>query len=266
MKRKLSNNIPLLAVLVSVTIASTLYLLAVSASKYIWMLSALVATGLSIRLIKVVRKAILEFLNGPARFCRGKGIEIGSCGRHLVKGSMLVDCITDYSHTIPYHVDYIADAHSLPQIPSGSMDYVCASHVLEHLTNPIRAILEWLRILKPGGILWLKIPDKEKTFDRPRKRTTLAHLIEDFKNNPKADDPAHIDDHNMNTDPPRDQRHPYVHNHVWIPDDILELFGYINEKLSALKIVKWEKNSCKNTQDFWIVIEKPGETRERQYA
>lgn len=256
MKKKLSNNLALLSVLFFGALSWALYLVSTSANPYLWIPLLVIALGLLLRTGKVVRKAVLEFLNGPARFCKGKGIEIGSGGRHLVKGSILVDIITDYSHTSPYHVDYIADAHNLPKIESGSLDYVCASHVLEHLTNPIKAIKEWARILKRGGIMWLKIPDKRKTFDIKRERTTLDHMIEDFRNDVPVDDPTHIDDHNKNSSPPRDQKHPYVHSHVWIPEDILQFFDYIKREHAPLEVLMWRENSCKNTQDFWIVAKK----------
>lgn len=255
MKHKISNNLIFLSACFGAA-AIMSYAAFVSGIPYLWITVLAVALGILARIVKVIRKAVLEFLNGPSRFCKGRGIEIGSCGRHLVSGSMLVDLITNYSHINPYHVDYIADAHDLPKIASGSLDYVCASHVLEHLANPIRALWEWVRILKPGGIIWLKIPDKRKTFDVTRERTTLKHIIEDFNHDVPADDPTHVDDHNKNSSPPRDQKHPYIHNHVWIPEDILELFDYMKRENAPLKVLAWKENSCKGTQDFWIVVQK----------
>ncbi len=209
-----------------------------------------------LRILKTLKKQRLEYLNGPALYCKGKGIEIGSGGRHTVKGSLLVDIVDDFSSHNRYKVDYSQDAHSLPDLKDSELDYVCSSNVLEHLTNPIKAILEWLRILKPGGIIWLKIPDKRKTFDSTRERTKLEHLIADFENDVAVDDPTHIVDHNKNSSPPRNETHPYVHNHVWISDDIMELFGYINKRHARLEILKCSPNTCRNAQDFWIAAQK----------
>jgi SAM-dependent methyltransferase len=208
------------------------------------------------RILKILKKQWLEYLNGPALYCRGKGIEIGSGGKHTVKGSLLVDIVDDFSSRNRYKVDYSRDAHSLPDIKDSSLDYVCSSNVLEHLTNPIKAILEWLRILKPGAILWLKIPDKRKTFDSTRERTEMEHLIADFENDVAVDDPTHIVDHNKNSSPPRNEAHPYIHNHVWISDDIMELFEYINKRYTSIKILKCSRNTCRNAQDFWIAAQK----------
>lgn len=256
MKRKLINNLPLLTGAAVSALLILLYSILNRAGLLILAIDIGIFVITALRIAKVARKKILEYLNGPSRFCKGKGIEIGSCGTHLVKGSLLVDIVDDFSSEKVYKVDYIADAHALPEINDASFDYVCASHVLEHLTNPIKAIIEWSRILKPGGVLWLKVPDKRKTFDRMRKRTPLEHLIEDFARNVPADDPTHIEDNNKNTLPPRRQNHPYIHNHVWAPEDIVELFEYLKKTKIPLAMICCKENSSKNTQDFWVAAKK----------
>jgi ubiquinone/menaquinone biosynthesis C-methylase UbiE len=39
-----------------------------------------------------------------------------------------------------------------------SFDRVIATHVLEHLPQPHRVLREWMRVLRPGGILSLVLP------------------------------------------------------------------------------------------------------------
>jgi len=254
MKKKIGNN---LLVLIIIFIFITSFVIYIKPKTYIYIYVLLiVAIVILLRILSVLKERIFEYLCSPKRFCKGKGVEIGSGGLHNIKGSLLVDIITDFSTKTIYNVDYIADAHELPKINDASMDYVCSSNVLEHLTNPIKAILEWMRILKPGGIIWLKIPDKRKTFDKNRARTKLDHLIIDYKNGVPFDDPTHVDDHNNNSVPPRKEKHPYVHNHVWILEDIIELFNYINKKYVPLNIACYNENKCKNAQDFWIVVKK----------
>jgi len=253
---KLKDNLFFLLLILVLVLAALIFVLSINTGIAYPSLLSVFAVITGLRILKTLKKQRLEFLNGPARYCRGKGIEIGSGGKHTVKGSMLVDIVDDFSSQNHYKVDYAHDAHSLPDLKDSSLDYVCSSNVLEHLTDPIKAVLEWLRIVKPGGIIWIKIPDKRKTFDRTRERTKLEHLIEDFKRGVPVDDPTHIDDHNRNSSPPRDEKHPYVHNHVWISDDIIEMFGYINKELTRVKIIECSPNTCRNAQDFWIAVQK----------
>jgi predicted SAM-dependent methyltransferase len=62
------------------------------------------------------------------------------------------------------HVHYICDVTDLSIFPDGYADLVYASHVLEHVRhNGLKKTLwEWRRILKPGGILRLSVPDFDK--------------------------------------------------------------------------------------------------------
>ena len=50
-------------------------------------------------------------------------------------------------------VDIIADAHDLHMIDSESFDVVLCTEVLEHLHSPAKAISEFHRVLKTGGVL-----------------------------------------------------------------------------------------------------------------
>ena len=87
---------------------------------------------------------------------------------------------------------FVAEATALPEIASNSYDFVLSSHTIEHTANPLRALREWRRILKPEGILVLVVPDKNWTFDHRRPVTPLAHLLEDYENATKEDDLTHL--------------------------------------------------------------------------
>ncbi len=54
----------------------------------------------------------------------------------------------------------MASAHDLP-LMSESVDAVIASEVIEHLNDPLAAITEFLRIVKPGGRVVITTPYKE---------------------------------------------------------------------------------------------------------
>jgi predicted O-linked N-acetylglucosamine transferase (SPINDLY family)/predicted SAM-dependent methyltransferase len=59
-------------------------------------------------------------------------------------------------------VDFIADCTDLKVIPDGAVEEIYASHVLEHLGYQImlpRALAEFHRVLRPGGVLRISVPD-----------------------------------------------------------------------------------------------------------
>lgn len=53
------------------------------------------------------------------------------------------------------------DATYLSGVPNESYDFVYSSHCLEHLDDPDAAVLNWWRVLKPGGHLIIAVPDED---------------------------------------------------------------------------------------------------------
>jgi hypothetical protein len=72
------------------------------------------------------------------------------------------------------------DADGLAPIPSSGLDAVVACHVIEHLANPIAALLEFERVLRYHGRLVLVVPDRNLTFDAPRQPTPLSVLLNKY--------------------------------------------------------------------------------------
>lgn len=89
---------------------------------------------------------------------------------------------------------FVAEASDLHIIDDEQYDYVISSHCIEHLANPLKGLSEWIRVLKPGGLLVVIFPDKNRTFDHQRPVTTLSHLIDDFESNMGEDDMTHLDE------------------------------------------------------------------------
>uniref|UniRef100_A0A915EAN1 Methyltransferase type 11 domain-containing protein n=1 Tax=Ditylenchus dipsaci TaxID=166011 RepID=A0A915EAN1_9BILA len=116
-------------------------------------------------------------------------------------------------------VDIIASGDKLP-FATNSQDFVLSSHVIEHFYDPVKTIKEWLRVVKPGGYVFIVVPHKERTFDRERNRTTLAELIHRHE-------------------------HPTVgavyehsnHYSVWITQDFVELCKHYKWKVVATQDV-----------------------------
>lgn len=62
------------------------------------------------------------------------------------------------------HVDYLGSATDLSVIPSGSCSHVYGSHIYEHLSYSgelSKALAEAYRVLMPGGVFMVGVPDLE---------------------------------------------------------------------------------------------------------
>jgi SAM-dependent methyltransferase len=77
------------------------------------------------------------------------------CGKRFIPGFVHVDILP------APHIDHVADVRHLEFAAENSADLIYACHVLEHFGRfEFRAVLaEWFRVLKPGGILRLSVPD-----------------------------------------------------------------------------------------------------------
>ena len=90
--------------------------------------------------------------------CKGVGFDIGSGQREwsfpgsIVADPMIVpDCSGGYSAT------------NLP-IVDGGIDYIFSSHCLEHLSNWISVLDYWITKIRPGGVLFLYLPDSSQGY------------------------------------------------------------------------------------------------------
>lgn len=97
-----------------------------------------------------------------------------------------------FSPKIPCGHQYIGEATSMKTLASETFDFVLLSHMLEHTANPILVLNECKRILKPGAVLLLVLPNKYHTFDHRRPVTTLTHLIDDFEMKTTENDLTHL--------------------------------------------------------------------------
>jgi predicted SAM-dependent methyltransferase len=142
--------------------------------------------------------------------------------------------------------DIIADAEFLPL---RALDFIIASHVLEHLPSPLRALKSWYEALRGGGTLLLKVPDKRFTFDRNRRRTSLQHLIEELENPAQIDIREHFADwvENVNGRQPGSEEYERelrglmeqnysIHYHTWIDRDLQDIIQYTQNILH----LNWE--------------------------
>jgi len=102
-------------------------------------------------------------------YCIGKGIDVGCGFRKTHPDAIGVDilgkgeigsagCIAGRQSV----ADIKASGDDLYMFKDGELDYVVSRHNLEHYVDPIKTLLEWKRVLKPGGILGIVLPDESK--------------------------------------------------------------------------------------------------------
>lgn len=100
---------------------------------------------------------------------------------------------------------YVNEASDLQGIPSSAYDFLICSHVIEHLANPLQALREWLRVIRPGGTLVMVAPHRDGAFDHRRPVTTFQHLLEDFERKTGEEDLTHLTEilslHDLSRDP-----------------------------------------------------------------
>ena len=79
---------------------------------------------------------------------KGKGIDIG-CGPDPVTPDARR---FDQEH---------GDANVASQYIKDQFDFVYSSHCLEHMHDPRAAILDWWKLVRPGGYLFIMVPDED---------------------------------------------------------------------------------------------------------
>jgi SAM-dependent methyltransferase len=85
-------------------------------------------------------------------------------------------------------VDIVAPGHDLP-LADKSYDYVFASHVIEHLPDPIAGLSEWMRVARRYVVL--VVPHRDRTFDRDRPLTPVEELVERHRAGFSSDEDKH---------------------------------------------------------------------------
>lgn len=221
------------------------------------------------------------------RWLRGRGLEIGALGSpfevdegvEVVYSDILPAEEIDRHYPGGVHPDILSDSESFPSVEDSSFDFLIANHVLEHLTDPIRALREWHRILRDGGVLLMALPDKRYTFDRGRRRTPLAHLVADSRNNlePRLKNFEHLVEWATHVEgleagsgewkawiEERFENGFAVHNHVWVLQDVLRLVLHLyRRRVASFALVK-RGNTSPFGNEFILLLrarKRPGTPR-----
>jgi SAM-dependent methyltransferase len=179
---------------------------------------------------------------------RGKGIEIGGLHNPLrvpkgvqvryVDRMSVADLRAHYPELASkglITVDIVDDGETLATLADASEDFIIANHFLEHCEDPLHALLAHQRVVKPGGVLFLCVPDKRFTFDQERELTSYDHLLKDFHEGPLWSRRDHVVDwvrHVEHIEDPNaiDRRADQllaeaysIHYHVWTFETLVEM-------------------------------------------
>jgi len=201
-----------------------------------------------------------------ARFLGGSGVELGP-GHHPLpipypgvsvryldrwQPDEHLDLITNAEPGASFTKPDIAvnlDVDGLSALGDGSQDFVIASHLLEHLADPLRQLEEIHRVLRRGGVVLIFLPDRRFTFDRRRAPTPLEHLVADHQERATVVSDEHVEDYLRKTDDWDDSwteeerlaqfelhRRRSIHVHCWTQDE----FVAVVEHAVAAMGMRWE--------------------------
>ena len=186
-------------------------------------------------------------------YLRGDGIEIGALHQPLdVPVSARVKYVDRM--TVPelrrhygeladkqlVETDIIDNGELLSTIGDATQDFVIANHFIEHCQDPLATFQNLVRVLKPGGILYMAVPDKRFTFDVDRPCTTIEHVMRDYTEGPDWSKRQHFEEwsrlvNKKSTDSEVEEEVRYllsidysIHFHVWSETELLELVAALH--------------------------------------
>ena len=223
----------------------------------------------------VLRGARLRRFLGEQYFT-GEGLEVGALHRPMpLPGAVRVTYADSFptdtlvklwSPEVDGHVvvpvDIVTDATTLAGVGDASFDFVIASHVVEHLEDPISSVLNLVRVTKPGGCVFLAIPDRRCTFDAKRPPTPIEHVVRDYCGSPERSRRAHYDEwvrlvEGLSGEAAaaragalETERYP-IHFHVWQPSEFTSLL----DEIRGLSTVPFELDIYKANppEGIWIL-------------
>jgi predicted SAM-dependent methyltransferase len=188
-----------------------------------------------------------------ARYLHGDGIEIGALHQPLAVppaarvryvDRLDVDGLRrhypELSELPLVAVDVIDDGEALTAFADASVDFVIANHFIEHTQSPLATLRSHLRVLRPGGVVYLAVPDKRRTFDVDREVTPLEHVVRDLDDGPRWSRAQHFGEWARHVDHAADvEAHAAqlmaddysIHFHVWTPQAFTELLDHARDAL-----------------------------------
>ncbi|MDD5482766.1 MAG: methyltransferase domain-containing protein [Kiritimatiellae bacterium] len=213
-----------------------------------------------------------------ARYLAGDGIEIGALHNPLclprgarakyVDRMSLAELRRQYPEFKKKRLaapDIIDNGETLASVANGSLDFVVASHFLEHCENPILALQNMIRVLRPNGVIYLVVPEKRATFDKDRPTTGFAHVERDYREGPAWSRRTAFEEYvrlvEKITDPEKAaervniylQTSYSIHYHAWTEWEIMEMILFLKRRLNmdaCLELI------CNRRSEVIIILRK----------
>jgi len=219
-------------------------------------------------------------------YLQGSGIEIGALDHPMIvpQGTnvLYVDHLDKDSLRRHYpelknveivDVDIVANIDRLDSaFPPNSLDFIILNHIIEHVDDPLGALIQFHKVLRIGGCLHLAVPDKRATFDRDRPRTLLSHCILDHEVSNELERekrkmlhykewvakvpqyyPKQQRDYQGNLEQLWEDRY-CIHLHVWEPNDWPEIINYLNQINCPYSLLDYSNVFCPELRNEFVLI------------
>ncbi len=131
----------------------------------------------------------------------------------------------------------------LSELAAHDFDFIVANGVMEHLANPLAFLANVTRIMRPGAIVFVAVPDRDYAFDSRRDLTPFAHLWDHYERGVTEVADDHIVDYLEGVGMPipddadaraallEEQRRHTIHAHVWDEGSFAEFLRLANERV-----------------------------------
>lgn len=151
----------------------------------------------------------------------------------------------------PTKIDMYGEADNIP-VKDKSQDFVLSSHVFEHIPDPISALLEWQRVIKPRGYVVMIVPQPDALAGDNRPLSTYDRLIK-----------AHREKWNIET-APADNLYGGKGGHYWkfTSTTLRKFFENLKTANDGIPAVNWqlvgtEDPDSKVGNGFWLAYRVP---------
>lgn len=124
-----------------------------------------------------VDRSIARIARSPMVFDVGGGERFGKWLKEY-KGLFAACDYRTFDYDASTGADVVGDIQAIP-LPEHSIDAIICSSVLEHVRDPLAAMRELTRILKPGGQIFLYVPSIYPYHSRPGHYPDLWRFFDD---------------------------------------------------------------------------------------